>query len=134
MRGESRSVKPPGSCTVHVSTCTCDDFCSCPVRLPQIRKCEVSLKKRKLNEEESSVMKADLMVKRIDDELKAKNVVFIQLCKEKADLGEKISSEEEKLNAYDEEIRLQNVKDIEQLDLLKLRKEKAEGDYRRKTS
>jgi len=125
-------VKPPSSCTVQVSTCACDDFCSCPVRLPQIRECEVSLKKRKLNEEESSVMKADLMVKRIDDELKAKNVEFIKLCKEKTDLDEKISTEEEKLNACNKEIRLQNVKNIKQLDLLKLRKGKAEEEYKQR--
>jgi len=71
-----------------------------------------------------------MIVKRIDDELKAKKCKFIELCNERTDLDEKISYEEELLGALNEEVSKRNKKNHQSSTLLKLRKEGAEEDYK----
>ena len=131
MNGRSRSRTPRGSCPEHGSTCTSQSS-YCPENAPQTRQCQGSLKKRKLDEEESRTLKADLMVKRIDDELKAKKSKFIELCNARTDLDKKISVEDELLDAHTEDIGMRNFRNHKELDSLVCKKKKAEDDYKLK--
>ena len=78
------------------------------------------------------MLKADLMVKRIDDELRAKKSKFIKLCNDRTHLDKKISVEEELLDAHNEELSKQNERNHEELDLMVRRKKQAEDDFKQK--
>jgi hypothetical protein len=113
------------------STCTRESS-PCPENAPQTRKCRVDLKKRKVDEEESRMLKADLIVKRIDEELEAKKFKFIELCSERTDLDKKISVEDKLLDAHTEDIGMRNIRNHKELDSLVCKKKKAEEDYKLK--
>ena len=78
------------------------------------------------------MLKADLMVKRIDDELRAKKSKFIKLCNDRTHLDKKISVEEELLDAHNEELSKQNERNHEELDLMVRRKKQAEDDFKQR--